>query len=69
MRWGTRATWRKLDCLNPNLQKMQWSIRRKDACNRCRFLRTHGMLAGAPPGGGRFAVSEFKGMSRTPKSC
>ena len=29
--WGTRATWRKLDCLNPNLQKMQWSIRRKDA--------------------------------------
>ena len=31
MRWETRATWQKLDCLNPNLQKMQWSIRRKDA--------------------------------------
>ena len=31
MRWGTRATWRKLNCLNPNLQKMQWSIHRKDA--------------------------------------
>ena len=29
--WGTRVIWRKLDCLNPNLQKMQWSIHRKDA--------------------------------------
>jgi hypothetical protein len=22
-RWGTRVIWRKLDCLNPSLQKMQ----------------------------------------------
>jgi hypothetical protein len=29
--WGTRVTWRKLDCLNPNLQKMEVHIRRKDA--------------------------------------
>jgi hypothetical protein len=28
--WGTRVTWRKLDCLNPNLQKMEVHIRRKD---------------------------------------
>jgi len=49
MRWGTRATWWKLDCLNPNLQKMQWSIHRKDTWNRCRFLRPHGMLADATP--------------------
>jgi hypothetical protein len=29
--WGTRVIWRKLDCLNPNLQKMEVHIRRKDA--------------------------------------
>jgi hypothetical protein len=29
--WGTRVTWRKLDCLNPSLQKMEVRIRRKDA--------------------------------------
>ena len=28
--WGTRVTWRKLDCLNPSLQKMEVHIRRKD---------------------------------------
>jgi len=27
---GTRVIWRKLDCLNPNLQKMEVHIRRKD---------------------------------------
>jgi hypothetical protein len=27
---GTRVVWRKLDCLNPNPQMMQSSIRRKD---------------------------------------
>ena len=30
VRWGTRVIWRKLDCLNPNLQKMEVHIRRKD---------------------------------------
>ena len=30
-RCGTRVIWRKLDCLKPNLQKMQRHIRRKDA--------------------------------------
>ncbi len=34
-----RAIWRKLDCLNPNLQKVQEPARRKDACNRRRPLR------------------------------
>ncbi|GAA0971337.1 hypothetical protein GCM10009555_022070 [Acrocarpospora macrocephala] len=29
-RWGTRVIWRKLDCLNLNLQTMQQDIRRKD---------------------------------------
>ena len=29
--WETRVIWRKLDCLNPNLQLMQRIIRRKDA--------------------------------------
>jgi hypothetical protein len=31
VRCGTRVIWRKLDCLNPNLQKMQSTVRRKDA--------------------------------------
>jgi len=31
-----RVIWQKLDCLNPNLQKVQFYARRKDACNRCR---------------------------------
>ena len=34
MRWGICMTWRKLDCLKPNLQKAQFDARRKDACNR-----------------------------------
>ena len=33
-----RATWRKLDCLNPSLRKGQTIPRRKDACNRRRPL-------------------------------
>jgi hypothetical protein len=31
--------WRKLNCLNPSLQKAQITARRKDACNRRRSLR------------------------------
>jgi hypothetical protein len=30
VRWETRVIWRKLDCLNPNLQMMEVHIRRKD---------------------------------------
>jgi hypothetical protein len=29
--WGTRVIRRRLDCLKPNLQKMEVHIRRKDA--------------------------------------
>ncbi|MGW1091362.1 hypothetical protein ACWD4L_35120 [Streptomyces sp. NPDC002596] len=29
--WAARAIWRRLDCLKPNLQKMQVPIRRKDS--------------------------------------
>ena len=38
-RRGIRVIWRKLDCLNPSLQKVQRVARRKDACNRRRPLR------------------------------
>ena len=31
MRREIRAIWRKLDCLKPNLQKVQLITRRKDA--------------------------------------
>jgi hypothetical protein len=30
-RYGTRVTWLKLDCLNPNLQQAKMSAHRKDA--------------------------------------
>jgi hypothetical protein len=42
---GTRVIWRKLDCLNPNLQTMQRSVCRKDACDRHHALRRHSWLA------------------------
>jgi hypothetical protein len=38
----TRVIWRKLDCLNPSLQKVERSTCRKDARNRYRPLR-HGV--------------------------
>ena len=40
---GTRVIWRKLDCLNPNLQMMQGNVRRKDACDRRHALRGHSL--------------------------
>jgi hypothetical protein len=42
---GTRVIWRKLDCLNPNLQTMQRSVCRKDACDRHHALRRLSSLA------------------------
>jgi hypothetical protein len=48
--WGTRVTWRKLDCLNPSLQKMEVRIRRKDARNRRRPCRLIGKKDGATSG-------------------
>lgn len=42
-----RVAYPAFDYLNPNLQKMQSSIRRKDACNRCRILRRHGLWVDA----------------------
>jgi hypothetical protein len=30
VRRGTRVIWRKLDCLNPNAQKIEGRIHRKD---------------------------------------
>jgi hypothetical protein len=44
---GTRVIWRKLDCLNPNLQTMQRSVCRKDACDRHHALRRLSSLAAA----------------------
>ena len=42
---GTRVIWRKLDCLNPNLQMMQRLIRRKDIRYRRHALRRLGSAA------------------------
>ena len=49
---GTRVIWRKLDCLNPNLQTMQRYVRRKDACDRHHALRGRSSLASQPSGRG-----------------
>ncbi len=42
---GTRVIWRKLDCLNPNLQTMQMPVRRKDIRYRRHVLRRPGSAA------------------------
>ena len=68
-RWGTRVIWRKLDCLNPNLQKVQVThpperrlkpvpvLRRyRDVC-RCNLRDAE-----------RCPVRAFKEMSGAPKS-
>jgi hypothetical protein len=47
MRRGTRVIWRKLDCLNLNLQTTQRNVRRKDARNRRHILRRHVSGVGA----------------------
>ena len=43
-RRGTRVIWRKLDCLNPNLQTTKLGVRRKDTCYRRHALRRHHSL-------------------------
>jgi hypothetical protein len=41
---GTRVIWRKLDCLNPNLQTTKLGVRRKDTCYRRQALRRYRSL-------------------------
>ena len=66
---GTRVIWRKLDCLNPNLQMMQRLVRRKDIRDRRHALRRHGSAAVATFGAGSVAQrGQFKEMSGTPTS-
>ncbi len=43
VRDGTRVIWQRLDCLKPNLRSVKTRTRRKDAWNRCRTMRRHGM--------------------------
>jgi hypothetical protein len=43
VRDGTRVIWQRLDCLKPNLRLVKTRTRRKDAWNRCRTMRRHGM--------------------------
>ena len=69
MYWGTRATWRKLNCLNPNLQKMQLfhpPERRLKPVPPPALARHAGERT--PREAERFTVSEFKEMSGAPKS-
>jgi hypothetical protein len=62
--WGTRVTWRKLDCLNPSLQKMEVRIRRKDARNRRRPCRLSGKRTVQPPGPGAMPSEGIEGDER-----
>src|SRR5260370_31152924 len=66
---GIRATRRRLDCMNPSLQKVQKPAHRKDACNRCRPLR-QGMQVPAVIlwGAERCPVRTSKETNGTPKS-
>jgi N-terminal domain of reverse transcriptase len=43
VRDGTRVIWQRLDCLKSNLRSVKTRTRRKDACDRCRTMRRHGM--------------------------
>ncbi len=43
VRDGTRVIWQRLDCLKSNLRSVKTRTRRKDAWNRCRTMRRHGM--------------------------
>ncbi len=43
VRDGTRVIWQRLDCLKPNLRSVKTRTHRKDAWNRCRTMRRHGM--------------------------
>ena len=51
-RRGTRVIWRRLDCLKPNLQKTQRTVRRKGTCDRRHALRRQTGAADAPSGRG-----------------
>jgi hypothetical protein len=64
----TRVIWRKLNCLNPNLQRMPLCIHRKDARNRCRPCM--GMLVGLVHSSRleRCPVRALKKMSGAPTS-
>ena len=59
--WETRVIWRRLDCLNPNLQKMEVHIRRKDARNRRRPCRLSERRTLQPPGPGAMPNEGIQG--------
>ena len=63
----TRVIWRKLDCLNPNLQKVEVHIRRKDTRNRRRSGRLRGKTINLRDQE-RCPMRVLKEMSGTPKS-
>ena len=67
MHWEIRVTRRKPDYLNPSLQKMQSSIRRKDSLTGA--SPCVGRISGVrnPPGRSD-SSQEFKEMKGTPKS-
>jgi hypothetical protein len=68
-RWEARAIWRKLDCLKPNLQRMQVPIRRKDDRNRRRALPwTRCVGQGNLRSAKRCPARALKEMSGTPTS-
>jgi len=66
--WETRVIWRKLDCLNPNLQKVRSLTRRKDVRYRRRPLRPDEYGRTASSGTERCPMRTFKEMSGTPTS-
>jgi hypothetical protein len=59
MRQGTRVIWRKLDCLNPNLQQVQRRTHRHDVWGRCRACG--GLMVWPPhlPGSGAMSNEDI----------
>jgi hypothetical protein len=68
--WEARAIWRKLDCLNPNLQSVQSEHpperRPKTGAMLCADVSTP---SAQPRSVGRCPARAFKEMNGTPKSC
>lgn len=66
---GTRALWRRLDCLNPNLQRQQFTATGTALETGARRGRGVLVRPGHPSRRERCPARAFKEMSGTPKPC
>jgi hypothetical protein len=68
-RRGTRAVWRRLDCLNPNLQRQQFTATGKVSVTGARRARGVLVRPGQPSRRERCPTRAFKEMSGAPAAA